>query len=174
MVTLRCTRKSLERLQRDPVVEPAPSTTILGDWYANVISTVAGELVVCANERTLLSVAFPTELLSDLDIALIFRTRVYNLLSMLDVPVDVAQYEHRELRPLQFATTASRSVVGSLNEISRFYQFFAERAPAGKPLSLSEAELNLSTYLHGPLDYEYPADVARQLFSAHVGEATNE
>ena len=65
MITLRCTRKLLKLVGGVTVEDPPAPTSVLGNWYANVIPTVAGELIVFANERTLLSVALPIELLAE-------------------------------------------------------------------------------------------------------------
>lgn len=168
MITLRCTRKLL-KLVGGVTVEDAPDpTSALGDWYANVIPTVAGELIVFANERTLLSVAIPIEELDTL--ISLFVARVYNLLRLLEVPEDVASQEIGEIREVEFAKTASRSVLGSLNEISLHYQLTAERDKGRQPLSLSAVELRLSRTLHKPLDYEHPAELAKELLTERYGD----
>jgi hypothetical protein len=139
----------------------------LGDWYANVTPTVAGELIVFANEQTLLSVALPLEMIDALVPA--FAARVYNLLRLLDVLETIALCEQAELSTVEFAKTASRSVLGSLNEISYHYQLVAERQAGDKPLRLSDVELQLSQTLHKPLDYVYPAQVASILLAKRYG-----
>src|SRR5438105_14365485 len=37
MVVLRCTRKLLRRLRKTPAEDAPTSSTLLGDWYANVL-----------------------------------------------------------------------------------------------------------------------------------------
>ena len=165
MITLKCTRKLLKLLDVVPIEEPPSPTSALGDWYANVIPTAAGELVAFANERTLLSVALPTEMIGTLVSA--FAARVYNLLVLIDVAEEIAVHESAELKQVEFAKTASRSILGSLNEISLHYQLIAERDAASGPLRLSEVELQLSRTMHKPLDYVYPARVARRLLAEH-------
>jgi hypothetical protein len=165
MITLKCTRKLLKLLDVVPTEEPPLPTSALGDWYANVIPTAAGELVVFANERTLLSVALPIEMMDTLVSA--FAARVYNLLVLIDVAEEIALREIAGLKQVEFAKTTNRSVLGSLNEISLHYQLIAERDAAGGALRLSEVELQLSRTLHKPLDYVYPAEVARRLLAEH-------
>jgi hypothetical protein len=167
MVTLKCTRKLLKLLGGIITEEPPSPTSALGDWYANAIPTAAGELIVFANERTLLSVALPIEMIDTLVSA--FAVRVYNLLMLIDVTKKIALRESTELRQIEFAKTTSRSILGSLNEISYHYQLIAERNTAGEPLRLSEVELHLSQTLHKPLDYVYPAEVAKRLLAEHYG-----
>ena len=169
MVTLKCTRKLLKLLGGVTTEEPPAPTGALGDWYANVIPTAAGELIVFANERTLLSVALPTEMIGTLASA--FAARVFNLLMLIDVTEKIASRETAELQQMEFAKTTSRSILGSLSEISYHYQLIAERNKASEPLRLSEVELQLSQTLHKPLDYVYPAEVARRLLAEHYGAA---
>jgi len=161
LIALRCTRKLLQLLDADPVDCVPESTAALGNWYANVVPTVAGELVILANERTLLSVAEPVQMLDRLLNEL--PAKVYNLLRMISVPTEIALQECAELETAMLARTESRSVLGSLNEIALHYQLVAERDSGRNPLSLSAMERQLSRHLHGPLDYVPPADIARRI-----------
>jgi hypothetical protein len=165
MITLKCTRKLLKLLGGVTTEEPPAPTSALGDWYANVIPTAAGDLVVFANARTLLSVALPVEMIDGLVPA--FVARVYNLLMLIGVGEEIAARETAEMQQVEFAKTASRSVLGSMNEISLHYQLIAERDTVNGPLRLSEVELQLSRTLHKPLDYVYPVEIARRLLAEH-------
>ncbi len=169
MITLKCTRKLLSLVGGVTTEEPPPPTSALGDWYANVVPTVAGELIIFANEETLLSVALPIGMLDRL--VPLFVARVYNLLMTIGVPEAVAARECAKMREVEFAKTSSRSVLGSLNQIAYYYQVVAARDPRRGPPSLSEAERQLSEYLHGPLDYVHPAEVAREQLARHYGYA---
>ena len=51
MITLRCTKKLLMYLEIDPIDEPSSSTGRLGDWYANLVPTYAGDLIMFVNEK---------------------------------------------------------------------------------------------------------------------------
>ena len=58
MVTLRCTRKLLQRARLTPSSTPVVPTTRLGDWYATVVP-FRSPLVLALSETTLLAVALP-------------------------------------------------------------------------------------------------------------------
>jgi len=161
MVTIRCTRKLLKLIDGAIVEEPPVPGNVLGDWYANLIPTVAGDLIIFASEKTLLSVAIPAEQLSQL--ISLFVARVYNLLRLLEIPEPVVEREMRWYQEISIAKTSSRSVLGSLNEIASYYQTIPERLREQTRLSLSEAELELSKLLHSPLNYRRPVEVARDL-----------
>ena len=53
MFALRCTKKLLDRMRVDPESSPAAPTTILGDWYGNLIRVGKQQLILCVSEKTL-------------------------------------------------------------------------------------------------------------------------
>jgi Plasmid pRiA4b ORF-3-like protein len=58
MLVLRCTRKLLERVG-PPGVAAAPSTTALGDWYAQPVSVGRQRFILLASEHSRLAVLMP-------------------------------------------------------------------------------------------------------------------
>ena len=56
MLTIRCTRKLLERLDVEASSVPLHPTNRLGDWYADLLFTGRARLIICVSERTLLPV----------------------------------------------------------------------------------------------------------------------
>jgi len=62
-------------------------------------------------------------------------------------------------------------VLGSLNENALHYQLVAERDSGRGTLSLSAVERQLSRYLHGPLNYVHPGDIATQILTEHYGHS---
>src|SRR5205807_2056845 len=56
MFTLRCTRKLLNNFGVESRDTDVPPTTVLGDWYANLLFTKHRRLVICVSERSLLPV----------------------------------------------------------------------------------------------------------------------
>ena len=87
MVTIRCTRKLYKSLEITPLEIPEPPTGALGDWYANLIPTYAGDLIMFVNERSLLTVAIPVWEVENL--IPLFRVRVKNLLFMIGIEWEV-------------------------------------------------------------------------------------
>jgi hypothetical protein len=161
MITLRCTKKLQKALGVHPADDMAPATNALGEWYGNVIDTTAGELVVFCNARTFLSVAVPTTHTEDLIPT--FVARVYNLLRLIEVPEPLANREIAAYDSVQFARTADRSVLGSLNQIAQIFQYVAEESEPGSRLSLQSIELGLGEYFHKALGNVYPSEAAANL-----------
>ena len=170
MVTIRCTRKLYKFLEIMPLEVPEPPTGALGDWYANLIPTYAGDLIIFVNERSLLTVAIPVREVENL--ISLFRVRIENLLLMIDVEQEVIDREISHLEPVQFARTASRSLLGSMNDIAWNYQFISEEAEYVARLSLSDAELKLSLMPSGVLEHRLPAEVAVELLVGSGGRAS--
>jgi len=170
MVTLRCTRKLRRHLDIVPDESPEPSTGVLEDWYANLVPTVAGDLIIFVNERSLLTVAVPEWEVENL--VPLFRARVVNLLTMIGVSAEAAGRELSHLATVRFGRTASRSVIGSMNDMAWHYQVMADEGKGKEQLSLSEAEEELSRVPCSPLGYRYPADVAKELLHGKMGSAS--
>jgi hypothetical protein len=161
MITFRCTKKLRNYLGIVPIDNAQPPTAALGDWYANLIPTFAGDLILFISEKSLLSVAIPiweTDHLVPL-----FRIRVANLLWMIGIPQKIIVREINHFDQVQFSKTASRSVLGSMNEFAWQYQFIAEESQDKSGLSLSKAEYQLTGMPCGGLDYQFPVDVAKEL-----------
>lgn len=167
MFALRCTRKVLKHIKDEPDEVSYPTTTALGDWYVNLIPMPIGELLIFVSERSLITVAIPAE-----DVQVILpqlRERVANLLKQIDIPENILKNELRQMENTQLAKTASRSVLGSMNDIASNYQYMVEYDIAGKILNLDEMELKLSEFPHKPLGYDVPSQFALKLLTDEWG-----
>ena len=161
MITLRLTHKLQQMLDIDLTEQLKPTTSTLGDWYANFVPTCSGDLIVLVNEKTLLSVAIP--IWESNHLLLLFRLRVENLLGMIGIPSKVIDQELHHYNDTQFGKTRSRSVLGSMNDIAFQYQAIAEMAENKADLSLSNAEYQMSQMPCKPIEYRAPIDVAKEL-----------
>lgn len=173
MITLCCTKKLRMYLGITPVDQPDPPSAALGNWYANLIPTVAGDLIIFVNERTLLTVAIPvweSDRLLEL-----FNLRVANLLGMLGIPQQIIDLETGHFDRVQYGKTVSRSVLGSMNDIAQHYQFRAEDAVSKADLSLSKIELMFSEIPFKSIHYQFPSEAAWELLkksadNSHSGD----
>jgi hypothetical protein len=168
MFRLRCTRKLLQRIKDEPLEGSVPTTTALGDWYANVIPMPFGELLLFLNERSLLTAAIPGE-----DVKFILpqlRQRVDNLLKRFNVPNRLVIAEIRNMGNVLITKTASRSVLGSMNDVAFNYQAMVEYDKTGRIQKLGELELKLSSMPHKPLNYGFPIDIALKLLEDEYGQ----
>lgn len=163
MVTLRCTRKLVDFLGQEPINSPPTPTNVLGDWYANLIPTMFGDFILFTRERSLLTVAVLALMVDDL--LPHFKLRVANQLAGIGIPPGTIIQELAEMDPIQFAKSASRSILGSMNDLAFHFQYYAEVGAEERDYGLSKVEWNLNHMPHGPIDYAFAADAARQLFT---------
>ena len=160
MFTLRCTRALLKRLGQ-PTAEVLPPTTILGDWYANLLTIGRLRLVLCTSERTLLTVVVPSKELPRLPDRL--RGAVARMLTRLDVSAAAIAKEDREMQQYHVGETASRQVLGSMVDFS--YLAEAPIRDDGEP-DLDEVAAFINRAPCRPIKYASPARATQAAFTA--------
>lgn len=162
MYTLRCTQLLLARLSAPtPIgIDAPPPTTILGDWYANRLNVGRRQLIICTSERSLLTVVVPAKNLPQLPERL--RHAVTRLLQRLDIPLPQIVREEREMRWHQIGRTASRRVLGSLNEFVLLASHYVDDAADDE--DLDNVGLRLSRTPCRPIPYQFPDQYTQALF----------
>lgn len=164
MIVLRLTKSAQQRLGIALDESAVPTTTSrLGDWHVNVVTTLAGDLFVFVSAATLLAVAVPVE---ELQVIEHFANRVANLLAMIGLSDAAITSELRHYRQVHFTKNRDRRLQGSANEVAYQLQVLAEEARVAQRLSLSAAERHLSQIVHAPLAYRKPAEVAVKLLTS--------
>ncbi len=118
MVTVRCTHKLLRHLRAEAEAARRDTnvpTTRLGDWYANLLFTRRHRLIICVSEHSLLPVFVAAKDHSSFFSR--FHEAVRSVLWTMGVSSDALDQELQEMARVQIGRTASRSVLGSLNEL---------------------------------------------------------
>jgi len=115
MLIVRATRKLLGRL--GPITADAEqrSTTLLGDWYATAWFW-RPQVALLVSETTLLPVLMPLAPAATLPQR--FGPQLANVLAAHRTPAEFTDAELREMDQVRLARTASRSVVGIMNEFT--------------------------------------------------------
>ena len=153
MFTLRCTKKLLTRLGVKPDPRPPPSTTKLGDWYSDVLNMGRERLVLCVSELTLLPVIVPA-VGAGIDLNAKLARGLRETLQALGAPKAAIDAEVNQLLDVIIAKTASRVVLGSMNE----FQFMVRHIRNSQPTaSLLELGLELADTPCSPID-GWPTD----------------
>jgi hypothetical protein len=159
---LRCTQKLLDRLNATPHSEPAPTDTVLGDWYANLIRVGRIQVVLAVSERSLLPIVVPARdgraLVQRLSEALV------PILTSVGVPTADATAELGAMQHWVVGKTASRRILGSLNDLAFQLQVgllnFPDRTLLAHSLWLAKTPLKV-------IDYGAPDQATRAAFAAH-------
>jgi len=158
--TFRCARRLIDKLQASVVVDPPQPTTILGDWYGNVLFSAYHRLIVFVSERSLLPVIMPLregkELLPN------FRSRLSELLLHLGVSENAVSLELAEMRQASIAKTANPSLLGTMNDFIKNAKVYVQ---LHDDFDLLDLELWLAETPCGPIVYRYPNKLAPQLLA---------
>jgi hypothetical protein len=161
MFTLRCTQKLLRRgLQESAEAARAPST-LLGDWYANILVARPQHLVLCVSERTLLPVVLAAKDPASLPARLAEAAGV--VLARVGVAQGAVERECTEMRAARVARTASRSVLGSMNDLMVNLEAGLRHEPGMSPL---DRALWLAATPCRPLENATPGQATQALFAA--------
>jgi hypothetical protein len=151
---LRLTRPLLGRFPHaSHATDGLATTTRLGEWYANHLNVGRHRLVLCTSAASLLSVVVPAKDLGGLPVRL--AADLASVLRGIGVPEVAIASELREMADVRIDRTASRSILGSMNDfaVSVDAEF---RYRAVEVVYLSEVNLRLSETPCGPLGYETP------------------
>jgi hypothetical protein len=160
MIRLRCTKKLLARLRIAPEEDGLPSQGRLGDWTAHVFTLTRAPVVICVNDRTLFPVLVPLK--ESRTLIGRFRFMALQGIRELGVEVDVLAEEAAALEEIRIARTASRSVLGSINQFVAECQYW--RHPCGATVAdLGALATELRDSIYGPLEYRTPNEAAREL-----------
>jgi hypothetical protein len=134
MFTVHATRKLLDRVKRRPVELTPDPTTALGNWYASAIFW-RPQVALFVNEHTLLPVLMPlapaTTLLDR------FPGALLQVLLAHDVDRDFVAAERAQMDEGVYARTASRSLLGIMNEFTHESRLMYQRLGPGGLLRIS-------------------------------------
>jgi hypothetical protein len=100
----------------EPEVHAPTSSTTMGDWYANLLYTRRGQLILAVSERTLLPVLVPAAEAKSFPMRL--TNAVAEVLQAIGISAEAIDREIAEMSPITIARTANRSVLGILSEFA--------------------------------------------------------
>ena len=121
MFAIRATAKVLKR-GAPKELEPAQPTTVLGDWYANVLVVRPEHLILAVSERTMLPVVVTAKNVSRLPQRI--AQAAQEVLLGIGVEPSLIAREIEEMQVACFAKTENRSLLGGLND----FMFHLEHA----------------------------------------------
>jgi hypothetical protein len=125
MPLLHCTQNLLKKLKIHPSewVEQSPEAR-LGNWYANILRLDRKQCVIFVNEKTLFSFLAVSV---SLKLSLIQETFIHRLnFALIDegFPPEQVLDLCREYQNLSFTRTKSKSILGSMNDLSKLYEMY--------------------------------------------------
>jgi hypothetical protein len=126
VLIVRATKKLLDRVGPPTLGEGECGTTLLGPWYATALFWKP-QVVLLVNEATLLAVLMP--LAPAATVLARMGEQIGDVLAGYGAPAAVLAEERRRMRECRIAKTASRSVVGVMNEFARLAELYRDDNP---------------------------------------------
>ncbi len=164
MLIVRATKKLLDRLGPPGPMAELTSTTLLGDWYATVWFW-RPQVVLLVSEVTLLPVLMP--LAPAATVLQRFGRQLELVLAAHGTPGEFIDGELREMGQVRVAKTASRSVVGNMNEFGYLAGAWRHSEP-----DLLALAVRLAATPCGPL-YQRHVSPDRELAALVVGQTSS-
>jgi len=161
MFTLRCTQKLLRRGLPAPALEGEQPTTLLGDWYANILFSKPQHLVLCVSERTLLPVIVAAKDAKSL--AARVGEAASTVLTALGIEASAVASEVEQMRSALIGRTANKRVIGSLNDLMFQLEHGLHYSPER---SLLEHALWLAETPCKPIEHSSPDRATVALFES--------
>ena len=155
-------RQILDRLKAAPMPEPASPDTVLGDWYANLVRVGRTQSVIAISERTLLPVVLSAR--EGKTMIQRFVESLEPVLLGVGVPAEAVIAELDAMQQCVIGRTASRRILGSLNDLTYGFQHGLVHYP---DRTLLEHSLWLAKTPMKFIEHESPDRATIAAFAAH-------
>lgn len=157
-MTLRCTKKLLDKLEIDRPGEPGPATARLGDWYGTILHTRPAHLLVFISEASMLAMVLEGRELRTMVPR--FRRMLVEMLERIGVSQDNIDAELQRMSPMAFGPTVNRRVVGVLNQACKDLKVMLPLEPE---FTIYDWSWQLSRTPWSPIRFERQEDIVRRL-----------
>jgi hypothetical protein len=157
MFTFHVTSKVSNRLKQPLEQIPSHATNLLGAWYVNLLIVHRQHILLLVSERTLLPVLMPAK-----NLALFpkqFPAVLGEMLGAIALPPEKILAELQEMTEWRFAKTASRQILGSMNDFAKILDVYIED---GAPLQ--QQALRLARYPCSPIGMDNPINATAAVF----------
>jgi hypothetical protein len=152
-----------------PLIDIPADTEGLGNWYANLIRIDRKKCLLFTNEKTLYSFLIPNVKKATLkNIVDEFRVNVSFNLQSERFSLDVINKAMQEYSEIGFAKTASRQVLGSMNQIAFEYEIRVQMKEGLGNIRILETNRDMNKTLRTMLEgkkYFYPIEALIEVLS---------
>jgi hypothetical protein len=152
-----------------PLIDIPADTEGLGNWYANLIRIDRKKCLLFTNEKTLYSFLIPNVKKATLkNIVDEFRVNVSFNLQSERFSLDIINKAMQEYSEIGFAKTASRQVLGSMNQIAFEYEIRVQMKEGLGNIRILETNRDMNKTLRTMLEgkkYFYPIEALMEVLS---------
>ena len=166
MRIIHCTQKLLKELDV-PIIVPDKTHSDSqgpGNWYANLIKIDRKKCLLFTNEKTLYSFLIPhikkatlKNIVNEFMITLNFNLQ-YEGFSLEVISKVMEDYEK-----IGFAKTASRKVLGSMNELAFQYEVLIMGKEGLGNVKILELNHTINRTIMGAIKYKYPIEALKKV-----------
>ena len=166
MRIIHCTQKLLKELDV-PIIEPDMTpldSQCLGNWYANLIRIDRKKCLLFTNEKTLYSFLIPHVKKANLkNIVDEFMINLSFNLQYEGFSLDVIAKVMQEYNEIDFAKTASRKVLGSMNELAFYYEVLIMGKEGLGNVKILELNHSINRTIMGAIKYGHPIEALKKV-----------
>jgi hypothetical protein len=165
MTLLHCTQKLLKELGNPLLQNPDESNTGLGNWYANLLRIDRKKCLLFTNEKTLYCFLIPKVKKESLkNIVEDFLLNLNLNLQAEGFPIEVISRVMQGYTDIGFAKTASKHVLGSMNEFTFQYKYVIMNHYGGlENVRILAVNKEINRTIMGGINYLHPIESLREL-----------
>jgi hypothetical protein len=165
MTAIRCTKKLLKEMGlKSADLSDASQEALLGDWYGNLFYHNGKKCLLFAAEKTLLCFVVTEVTRKQIrKLEVVFREGLFRLLLEEGFQPNQVSQLLDECREIEYAATADRGMIGSMNELVKEAQFWLEQlgSPAAPDIAAIHQTLNRNPLKQ--ISYKFAIDVSKEL-----------
>jgi hypothetical protein len=173
MRIIRCTQKLLKEVGNPPLADIPADTDGLGNWYANITRIDRKKCLLFTNEKTLYSFFIPNVKKANLkNISDEFLINLSFNLQAEGFGLEVISKIMQEYNEIGFAKTASKKVLGSMNQIAFEWEVRVQMKEGPDNIRVLEMNKEMNRTLRSNQtgkEYFYPIERAVELIASIFG-----
>ena len=170
MRMIHWTQKLLKEIGNPYLIDIPTDTGGLGNWYANLTRIDRRKCLLFTNEKTLYSFLIPNVKKANLkDIVDEFLVNISYNLQVECFGLDIINKVMQEYKEIGFAKTASKKVLGSMNQIAFEYAIRVQMKEGLDNIRILETNRDMNKALRTMLEgkkYFYPIEALREVLSS--------
>jgi hypothetical protein len=164
MQLIRCTKKLQKEmgLKKSDISENEPKESYLGSWHANLIYIARKKCLLFVNDKTLFNFIVPDISRSQIkELSNIFRVNLESVLAAEDVPKRAKRKIMSEYESIQYTSTNSKSILGSMNDLVFHYKYLIQSEGGVQSYAVPSIIKKLNNMPMGALEYVFPIDALK-------------
>lgn len=171
MRLLHCTQKLLKELGNPPLqsIEGVTDTGGLGNWYCNLLRIERKKCLLFTNEKTLYSFLIPNVLKKNIrNIEEEFLINLSLNLQAEGFGLEVINRVMQEHQEIGFAKTASKHVLGSMNQLAFEYEIFIHEKEGLENIKILEINHAINRTILKGIKFLHPIEALREILLGEI------